>query len=94
MRRMAPFALSLLSACAATTTASGGEAAGLCNAASVQSALGRPFTVELGADLEGKSGARTSRVIRPGQAVTMDYRPDRLNVELDAADKVSGLKCG
>lgn len=83
----------MLAACA-TTTAGGSEPSGACDAGKVQSALGQPFTVELGADVESTSGARASRVIRPGQAVTMDYRLDRLNIELDAADKIVSLRCG
>ena len=34
------------------------------------------------------------RVIRPGDAVTMDYRPDRLNVYLDDADVIERIACG
>ncbi|ARR52379.1 hypothetical protein HY78_02350 [Rhizorhabdus wittichii DC-6] len=40
------------------------------------------------------AGARTVRVIAPGQAVTMDYRTDRLNVETDAAGNVVKVYCG
>ncbi|MDO8839175.1 MAG: I78 family peptidase inhibitor [Parvibaculum sp.] len=36
----------------------------------------------------------TIRVIRPGDNVTMDYRTDRLNVELDENDIVSRVYCG
>ena len=42
----------------------------------------------------GPSGARTVRVIRPGDAVTMDYRQDRLNIELDADGKIVRFNCG
>ncbi len=34
------------------------------------------------------------RVIRPGQAVTKDYWPDRLNVALDAEGRIEQLFCG
>lgn len=34
------------------------------------------------------------RVIFPGTAVTMDYRPERLNVEIDEADIVARVYCG
>jgi hypothetical protein len=30
------------------------------------------------------SGARTARIIRPGQAYTQEFNPDRLNIEVDA----------
>jgi len=36
----------------------------------------------------------TIRVIRPGDNVTMDYRTDRLNVELDENDIVTRIYCG
>jgi hypothetical protein len=34
------------------------------------------------------------RVIRPGQAVTMDYRAERLNLKLDAKGIVTAVTCG
>ncbi len=34
------------------------------------------------------------RVIRPGDAVTMDYNPSRINFELDAADRIARVTCG
>lgn len=35
-----------------------------------------------------------TRIMRPGQPVTMDFIPDRLNVLLDAADRIVGFRCG
>jgi hypothetical protein len=34
------------------------------------------------------------RVIRPGDMVTMDFRADRLNIELDEEDVILRLRCG
>ncbi|WP_168713161.1 I78 family peptidase inhibitor [Parvibaculum lavamentivorans] len=34
------------------------------------------------------------RIIRPGDVVTMDYDPHRLNVTLDAASIVRDVECG
>lgn len=45
-------------------------------------------------DIEAGEGVAAIRVIRPDQAVTQDFRPDRLNVELDAEDKVTRIFCG
>jgi hypothetical protein len=39
-------------------------------------------------------GVATVRVIRPGEPVTMDYRANRLNVELDDGDKIVRIFCG
>jgi len=55
--------------------------------------IGKPFTPALSADAKTRSGATTVRVIRPGMAVTMDYRSDRLNIELDERDVVTKLGC-
>lgn len=38
--------------------------------------------------------ARTVRVIRPGDAVTMDHRPDRLNLDLDDNGVILRPWCG
>ena len=39
-------------------------------------------------------GVATIRVFGPGDAVTMDYRADRLNVELDDGGNVVRIFCG
>lgn len=35
-----------------------------------------------------------TRVIEPGMAVTMDYNPTRLNIELDAGGRIIRVTCG
>ena len=37
---------------------------------------------------------REVRVIRPGMVVTQDYRPDRINFEIDAAGRIARITCG
>lgn len=37
---------------------------------------------------------RPHRIIRPGMAVTMDYREDRTNLELDETGEVVRVYCG
>jgi hypothetical protein len=34
------------------------------------------------------------RVARPGQAMTMDYRADRLTVEVDDKDRIVAIRAG
>ena len=34
------------------------------------------------------------RVIRPGDAVTMDFRPDRVNFKIDDTETIAGVDCG
>ena len=40
------------------------------------------------------SGAKTIRWISPGMAVTMDYREDRLNLDVDDKGKITRAHCG
>lgn len=70
------------------------EAGGACNASALADLVGQPRSDALGADAMKRSGARSLRWISPGMAVTMDFREDRLNIELDAANKVVSSRCG
>ena len=70
-----------------------GPSGGGCTAAPLTAYVGRPFTSEVGADLQRLSGARTLRVVRPGMMVTMDFREDRLTVTLDAKGAVERVGC-
>lgn len=70
------------------------EAEGMCDSSRAQSLVGRPASSELGAEALRLTGARGLRWIQPGQAVTMDFRPDRLNIELDSQNRVVKLRCG
>jgi hypothetical protein len=95
MIRSAPLLLAL-AGCAAATAAP--EPApppeGKCDIAPLQRFVGQPATADLAAEAQRLSGARTVRWKAPGMAVTMDYRPDRLNIEIDAAQKVVSFDCG
>jgi hypothetical protein len=68
--------------------------AGACNAAPAQGLVGRQATSEVGAQALRLTRAQRLRWIRPGDAVTMDYREDRLNIDLDAQGRVRALRCG
>lgn len=65
-----------------------------CDATAIQPLIGQEATTDLGAEAMRGSRARTVRWIRPGTAVTMDYRNDRLNIEVDAQNRVTALRCG
>jgi hypothetical protein len=45
-------------------------------------------------ELLGQSNARIARVLTPDTAATMDFREDRLNIELDDQRRIAGLRCG
>lgn len=65
-----------------------------CGAQRLQDHVGDAYTEALGERLEQKSGAATVRVKRPGQAYTMEYRADRLDVSLDDAGVIQAIRCG
>jgi hypothetical protein len=53
-----------------------------------------PDDAALAAIRSAPDGPMRVRVIRPGQPVTMDHLPRRLNILLDVDGKVIGLRCG
>lgn len=67
---------------------------GPCNAAAANGLIGEPASQPLAAEAMRLSGARAFRWIPIDSAVTMDYRPDRLNVELDENSVMRTFRCG
>lgn len=60
-----------------------------CGASGMQSLVGQ----DEGA-LAAMTFPDTTRFIKPGMAVTMDYSPNRLNIEFDEGDRVARVFCG
>lgn len=56
--------------------------------------IGTKFREQDRMALQHETGAPTARVLRPGDAATMDFRPDRLNILVDDDGQVAGLRCG
>ena len=52
------------------------------------------YSDTLGQEALDASGANTLRVVRPGEAMTMDFRPERLTLMLDDDDRVEDIRCG
>ena len=71
-----------------------GAAAGACNADAVRWAVGQPADENVMARVWRESGAGLIRPIGPGQAVTRDLRPDRVNVHIDRANAITAVDCG
>ena len=59
-----------------------------CGAAQYASFIGKPIT-EPGIPAEGPN----VRYLRPGSQVTMDFRADRLNIDIDAKDNIVAFRC-
>ena len=60
----------------------------MCGASKLQYLVGKPGVV-----LDGMRFSQDVRVIQPGMAVTMDFRPDRLNILLDKRDVIERVYC-
>ncbi len=92
--------LPLLAACAplASLQSASGETAvpveSRCQADPVAWAVGQAATEATMARVRKESGAGQLRPIAPGQAVTRDLRPDRLNVFVDASNAIVRITCG
>jgi hypothetical protein len=82
----------LLAACAPMDSPSGEVAE--CSALPAQDLVGRQHSDALGKQALKRTGTAVIRLIRPGQAVTMDYRTDRLNIEIDEREKIIRITCG
>ena len=67
---------------------------GLCRSDGLEQFHGRVASVELGRELQRVSGARLIRWVLPGMAVTMDFSPHRLTVQLGVGNVVERASCG
>ena len=67
---------------------------GKCDAAPVQAYVGSHAAGPVVEKIVAESGSRNARVIKPGMAVTMDYREDRVNVRTDDEGRIVSIGCG
>ena len=84
-----------LSACA--TAAPPGEPpvdGAVCRSEGLERFAGQPATQALGAEMLRVSGARILRWVGHGMAVTMDFSPQRLTVQLTPDNRVERANCG
>ena len=72
--------------CKTETSSNVTDTTDLCGASALQSLVGQPFSVD--------AFSGDWRVIRPGLAVTQEYRAERLSVELDENDVIVRIICG
>ena len=93
---LVPVIVLLLSMAACATIPPQGPpmAAAQCNAEGARWALGREPVADVVERARIESGSATVRVIRPGEAVTMDFRGDRLNLNVNARNAIDAVKCG
>ncbi|MCF7751125.1 hypothetical protein KQ945_10240 [Bacillus subtilis subsp. subtilis] len=74
--------------------AAGDDSAARCNADALNGLVGQTASEAVVKKAVQDSGARHARVLKPGMAMTMDFREDRLSLEVDAQNKIVRANCG
>ncbi|MBV1687423.1 hypothetical protein KRR38_06960 [Novosphingobium sp. G106] len=69
-------------------------AADECGASKLGSYMGQAAAADTMVKIKQTIGHERIRTINPGDAVTMDFRPDRLNVEVGEDGRIKRLRCG
>ena len=65
-----------------------------CQADPGQQYVGQAASDDVVSQAQSATGAKTVRVLKPGMAATMDFRDDRLNLQLDDHDVIVKVSCG
>ena len=65
-----------------------------CDATAVQGLVGEPAAEALVEQARTDAGADQVRMLKPGQAVTLEFNGARLNVEVDGDNRIVSLRCG
>jgi len=93
---LAVLAAATLSGCASSPPAAGGPSVptGKCNAEGARWAIGSAVNDDVVNRILQGTGSRDARVLRPGQMATMDFREDRVNVDVNDRGAITGIRCG
>jgi len=65
-----------------------------CDAEPVQDLVGSKLTPQVTEQARARSGSTYTRVLRPGQVMTMEYNAERITLILDERDVITKLHCG
>ncbi len=76
----------------ATTTTN--TAATGCNADAARGVVGQVASTQVIEQARTAAGAETARTLAPGQAVTMEFNGNRLNLDVDAGNTITNVRCG
>ena len=66
----------------------------LCRQGGAAFALGERYSDRLARRARRGADARVVRKIEPGQVYTMEFRADRLNLEVDRRGRIRSVRCG
>ena len=87
--------LTLLAGCSSPPTAEqAAEISGACNVDTIRGVLGQTANAARIEQVQQQANANTLRVLAPGDAATMDYNPQRLNIDIDESEVIIRLTCG
>lgn len=67
---------------------------GQCDASKASWAIGRAATADVVERVRIETTSQAVRVIRPGQAVTMDFSAARVNISVNDRNAITGITCG
>ncbi|MNG85601.1 Peptidase inhibitor I78 family protein [compost metagenome] len=91
----------VLAGCSTGGNADGGAAQsapagndGRCEASGADFALGKQASAELLEQARKASGSQMARILKPHDVVTLEYRSERLNLNVDDQGKVTRVNCG
>lgn len=65
-----------------------------CDADPAQKLVGQNYSERLEQEALTLSGSKSVRTLRPRQAITMEYNPERVTVRLDDRDMIASVGCG
>ena len=89
-----PLFLAACSPMAGSSVPTPSPMAGPCEAEPAQFAVGRNADAALENEARMRSGAKTARVLKPNQPVTLEFNAERLNLAVDQNGRVTRVTCG
>lgn len=78
----------------AVSSNAAGPAPQSCDAGPAHAVFGRSMMPALEQEALQVTGARTVRLLRPGQVITREYDPERLNLQLNSDNVAVRAYCG
>jgi hypothetical protein len=65
-----------------------------CNAEAARGVVGQAATSTSIEQARSAAAAESVRTLKPGQATTMEFNGNRLNVDVDASNIITNVRCG
>ncbi|RST49473.1 peptidase inhibitor I78 [Variovorax sp. MHTC-1] len=65
-----------------------------CHADGAKFAVGEPASAQLETAARVRAGAESVRILKPNQVVTLEFNGGRLNLVVDARNRVTAVRCG